>query len=180
MWFWNLLDHSPTWPESETHMILQLQAKVHGLGNLAVLTYTYQIFSWFETPKSDPSLPHDDWLAGWLTDSLADWLAGWLARWFTDSLAGWLANWLTGWPWFALTVCLICSIRSSYEPRTRLILKFGQTQTHDIFNLQGNPCLNWSWAWFFWRPLQEGNFEIFLETLQLIEFRIPYDFAIAS
>ena len=28
-----------------------------------------------------------------------------------------------------------------------------------------------SWAWFFWRPLQEGNFEIFLETLQL--HRIP-------
>ena len=30
---------------------------------------------------------------------------------------------------------------------------------------------SWSWAWFFWRPLQEGNFEIFLETLQL--HRIP-------
>ena len=30
---------------------------------------------------------------------------------------------------------------------------------------------SWSWAWFFWRPLQEGNFEIFLATLQL--HRIP-------
>ena len=24
-----------------------------------------------------------------------------------------------------------------------------------------------SWAWFFWRPLQEGNFQIFLPILQL-------------
>ena len=51
VWFRNLLDHSPTWPESETHMILQLQAKVHGLGNLGVSTCKYPIFSWFETPK---------------------------------------------------------------------------------------------------------------------------------
>ena len=64
VWFRNLLDHSPTWPESETHMILQLQAKVHGLGYLGVLTYTYPIFSQFEGPKSDPflpSLPHDQY-----------------------------------------------------------------------------------------------------------------------
>ena len=26
---------------------------------------------------------------------------------------------------------------------------------------------SWSWAWFFWRPLQQGNFENFLQTLQL-------------
>ena len=38
-------------------MILQLQAKVHGLGNLGVLTYTYPIFSEFKAPKSDPFLP---------------------------------------------------------------------------------------------------------------------------
>ena len=38
-------------------MILQLQAKVHGLGNLGVSTYTYPIFSEFKAPKSDPSLP---------------------------------------------------------------------------------------------------------------------------
>ena len=56
-------------------------------------------------------------------------------------------------------------------PRTRVILKFWQTQTHRIFNLQGNPLYNWSWAWFFWRSLQEGNFEIFLVTLQL--HRVP-------
>ena len=38
VWFRNLLHHSPTWPESETHMILQMQAKVHGLGNFRALT----------------------------------------------------------------------------------------------------------------------------------------------
>ena len=38
-------------------MILQLQAKVHGLGNLGVSTYTYSIFSEFKAPKSDPFLP---------------------------------------------------------------------------------------------------------------------------
>ena len=38
-------------------MILQLQAKVHGLGNLGVSTYTYPIFSEFKAPKSDPFLP---------------------------------------------------------------------------------------------------------------------------
>ena len=48
VWFRNLLDHPPTWPESESHMILQLQAKVHDLGNLRVLTYTYSILSEFK------------------------------------------------------------------------------------------------------------------------------------
>ena len=32
---------------------------------------------------------------------------------------------------------------------------------------------SWSWAWFFWRPLQEGNFEIFLATPQLHEIFQP-------
>ena len=35
------------------------------------------------------------------------------------------------------------------------------------------PGKCWSWAWFFWRPLQEGNFEIFLETLQLHRIMTP-------
>ena len=48
VWFRNLLDHPPTWPESETHMILQMQAKVHGLGNLGVSTYTYPTLSDFK------------------------------------------------------------------------------------------------------------------------------------
>ena len=56
VWFQNLVDHPPTWPESETHMILQLQAKVHGLGYLGVSTCIYLIFSKFEAPKSDPNL----------------------------------------------------------------------------------------------------------------------------
>ena len=59
VWFRNLLDHPPTWPESETHMILQMQAKVHGLGNLGVLTYTYPILSWFEATFCLIS-PHDE------------------------------------------------------------------------------------------------------------------------
>ena len=63
--FWIFFCRPPTLSKSESHMILQLQAKVHGLGNLGVLTYTYPIFSWFETPKSDPflppSLPHDQY-----------------------------------------------------------------------------------------------------------------------
>ena len=44
-------------------MILQLQAKVHGLGKLGVSTYTYVSLSDFKEPKfpSLPSfLPHDE------------------------------------------------------------------------------------------------------------------------
>ena len=48
VWFRDLVDHPPTWPESEAHMILQLQAKVHGLGYLGVSTYTYPILSDFK------------------------------------------------------------------------------------------------------------------------------------
>ena len=60
-------------------MILELQAKVHGLGYLSVSTYTYPIFSGFKAPKSDPFLPpfpHDQGavgsptLPGWLVDRL--------------------------------------------------------------------------------------------------------------
>ena len=37
-------------------MILQLQAKVHGLGNLRVLTTTYAILSLFKEPFFPPFL----------------------------------------------------------------------------------------------------------------------------
>ena len=44
-------------------MILQMQAKVHGLGNLRVLTYTYPIFSRFKAtfclPSFLPPFLHD-------------------------------------------------------------------------------------------------------------------------
>ena len=65
-------------------MILQLQAKVHGMGNLGVSTCTYPIFSKFKTTFCPPSfLPpflHDDWLVGWLLfSSLVGWSVGWLA-----------------------------------------------------------------------------------------------------
>ena len=121
--FWNFFCRPPTLSKSESHMILQLQAKVHGLGNLGVLTYTYPIFSWFETPKSDPFLPsflHDKpgrpWgvvvavkafsepacLLTWLFSTLLcfallaiDWLIDWLTDWLTDWLIDWLTDWLT-------------------------------------------------------------------------------------
>ena len=65
-------------------MILQLQAKVHGLGNLGVSTYTYPIFSEFKAPKSDPFLPSLPFLTiicieGSLVGLLRGWLVGWLA-----------------------------------------------------------------------------------------------------
>ena len=55
VWFRNLLDHPPTWPESETHMILQMQAKVHGLGNLGVWTTRYASLSDFKATFWIPS-----------------------------------------------------------------------------------------------------------------------------
>ena len=48
-------------------MILHLQAKVHGLAYLGVLTTRYAILSEFKAPKSDPSLPsfpHDNMRGG--------------------------------------------------------------------------------------------------------------------
>ena len=93
------------------------------------------------------------------------------------ALLAWFA-WLAWVTW--LTCCLACFTwlgwfarlaQNFSSPRTTVILKFCQTQAHEIFNLQGNPCIKWSWAWFFWRPLQEGNFKIFLTTFQL--HRIP-------
>ena len=73
-------------------MILQLQAKVHGLGNLGVSTYTYPIFSEFKAPKSDPFLPFPSsrpvceargvvviCIEGSLVGLLRGWLVGWLA-----------------------------------------------------------------------------------------------------
>ena len=51
-------------------MILQLQAKVHDLGSLGVLTFTYSILSEFKAtyriPSSFlPSLPHDEVCEAW-------------------------------------------------------------------------------------------------------------------
>ena len=95
-------------------MILQLQAKVHGLGNLGVSTCTYPIFSEFKAPKSDPflpSLPHDEVceargvvvicfgssLLGQLRGSVAGWLVSCLVGWLVDWLVGWLVGWYVGW-----------------------------------------------------------------------------------
>ena len=93
----------------------------------------YLIFSWFEEPfcyPFFPFLPHLSLMDRTALISLFSvalfaivaWFAGWLVNWLTDWLAGWLANWVTDW-----------------QAGWRLISKFGQTQTHNIFNLQGNP-----------------------------------------
>ena len=120
----------------------------------------------------------DCWLDGWLA---------WLAHFFTSSFAqiAWPPNLRTYllallwfvflcWLWqldFALTVCLvcsICSIRCSCEPRTRVILKLVWSDPNSLnFQITGNSFVKWSWARFFWRPLQKGVVEIFLATPQL-------------
>ena len=108
-------------------------------------------------------------------------------------LLAWLWFAFLFWLWqldLAFTVCLICSFEYSDDSRkTRfwtllksllaqipfhcnsqlsiMILKFRRREN---FNRDFHGKLG-SWAWFFWRPLQEGNFEIFLEILQL--HRIP-------
>ena len=74
-------------------MILQLQAKVHGLRNLGVSTYTYPTFSDFKatfwiiliiiiTTRSAP------WFVGRLI--------GWLVAWLVDWLVAWSVDWLVG------------------------------------------------------------------------------------
>ena len=71
-------------------MILQLQAKVHGLGYLGVSTCTYPIFSKFRTtfclPPFLPSRPVCEargvvviCIEGSLVGLLRGWLGGWLA-----------------------------------------------------------------------------------------------------
>ena len=45
VWFRNLLDHPPTWPNFYAHKKFDAHQKVHGLGIYIVLTYTYPIFS---------------------------------------------------------------------------------------------------------------------------------------
>ena len=85
------------------------------------------------------------------------------------------------WLWqlyFALTVCLICSLECSDDSRkTRFwtLLKYNiLTETAILVWCFGN------WAWFFWRPPQEGNFKIFLATLQLHRIPNPIWFCICK
>ena len=61
-WFKKKKYQPPTSPDFKTHKSFDMRKKVHGLGKYIVLTYTYSIFSRFEVPKSDPSLPHDKFL----------------------------------------------------------------------------------------------------------------------
>ena len=78
-------------------MILQLQAKVHGLGNLRVLTYTYPIFSRFEATFFIIIIITIN-LRGKGGRSLLFWK--YLARfapWFVGRLIGWLVAWLVDW-----------------------------------------------------------------------------------
>ena len=86
-------------------MILQLQAKVHGLGYLGVSTCTYPIFSEFKAPKSDPSLPsslhHDQYARGVVVcfkgavgfpTLLVGWLVGRLFVCLFVCMVGWLVG----------------------------------------------------------------------------------------
>ena len=91
-------------------MILQLQAKVHGLGNLGVSTYTYLSLSEFEATFC-LSHHHDEVceargvvdicfgssLLGQLRGSVAGWLVSCLVGWLVDWLVGWLVGWYVGW-----------------------------------------------------------------------------------
>ena len=70
-------------------MILQLQAKVHGLRYLGVSTYICSIFSEFKAPKSDPFLPSS------LTTICEG--RGVVVICIEGSLAGLLRGWLVGW-----------------------------------------------------------------------------------
>ena len=74
-----------------------------------------------------------------------------------DQLAGWLLYHL----------CLLRYHSIVILKLSIMILKFRRRENFK----RDFPGKLWSWAWFFWRPLLEGNFEIFLETLQL--YRIP-------
>ena len=73
-------------------MILQLQANVHGLGNLRVLSCTYPIFNefketfWiFPSSRLGRSAPRFvGWLFGWLVGWLVGWFVGWLVGWLLD------------------------------------------------------------------------------------------------
>ena len=74
-------------------MILQKQAKVHGLENLGVSTYTYLSLSEF---KATFCLSHSSRLVREVC-SVVRWRAGWLG-WFLDWLVGefgWLAGFFT-------------------------------------------------------------------------------------
>ena len=96
-------------------MILQMQAKVHGLGNFGVLTSTYPIYSYFKDPffPPFPSLPSRGHLLGkggrsllfwellatsapWFVGRLIGWLVGWLVAWSVGRVIGWLVCWLVG------------------------------------------------------------------------------------
>ena len=138
-------------------------------------------------------------LLGWLVSCLVGWLVGWFVGWLVGWLADWLACWLCSFAYlvcFALLALLVCQLDFAYVAwfawlarraslafqswyfritensfvnlkLSMMILKFCRREnfTRDF------PGKLWSWAWFFWRPLLEVNFEILLETLQL--YRIP-------
>ena len=151
-----------------------------------------------------------DWLTDWQTDWLTDWLIDWLIDWLLDRLTDWLTDWLTtdwltDWLTVWLTdwlIWLIAWLARLFSTTTKeshwnsalewnfriaensfvnlklsmMILKFCRREnfTRDF------PGKVWSWAWFFWRPLLEGNFEIFWKPSNFIEFRLPYDFETES
>ena len=96
-------------------MILQLQAKVHGLGNLGVLSCTHPNLNDFKATfwiiriiilitralrsKGGRSLLFWELLATsapWFVGRLIGWLVGWLVAWSVGRVIGWLVCWLVG------------------------------------------------------------------------------------
>ena len=155
-------------------MILQLQAKVHGLGYLGVSTCSYSIFSEFEAPKRYPFLPPfitmtvwlTVWLTDWLTDWLIDWLIAWSIDWMTHRLTDyWLTDWLTGWLiWLIAWLARLFSTTKESHWNSALEWNF-RIAENSFVNLKLSmmilkfcrrknftrdfPGKNLGWAWFF-------------------------------
>ena len=85
------------------------------------------------------------------------------------------------WAWFAPSTRvhfdgLLAGVARSCAQIIRARLAF-ELFWSTIFYRNSHPrMVFWSWAWFFGRPLQEGNFEIFLATLQLHQLFLPTRF----
>ena len=88
-----------------------------------------------------------------LVCSAVGWLVGRLARW----LVSWLINWLVDWvaSWLLYDLCMFM-----HHPFVNLKLGMIVLKCHRGENFKrGFPGKYLSWAWFFWRPLHEGDFE---------------------
>ena len=107
---------------------------------------------------------------GWLGRSAArmnEVLVGWLVGWLVDWLVGWLVGSLVHGVWLRFDGLLGLLVRVLMWLAHEILKLVWPDPNSWNFPITGKTFVNWSWAWFFWRPLQEGNFEFFLATLQL-------------